>query len=193
MTELYFTPTETSRLTGIDKKGLYLKRDKGLIEIVDGVRRGRKNSFIEKLISFDDIAKLRPVGYIGWITDLFRLQLGQTLKGESLFAFRVVETCRLTGLSHQWIQKQIKAGKITTITARRNYRTADEKLIYWSQLWNLNYIPYHELSEKILELFKLSWRHDGDQSYHSCRVGIGEFRAGRENGKFVCPNCLAQR
>ncbi len=183
----FFSVTETSRLTGIDKKGIYNRCMKG-IPLGPERRKGRK--FDEAVIPFEGIVAMCPEFANNTFTKILSLF---SLENGGGFAFRINEATRILGLSNQWIHKKIKEGNVATIVARRNYRVSDEKLIHWSHLSNLKQISFDELRKRVLELFELSWRFIGKNAYHSCRVGIGEFRAGRENGKFVCPNCLARR
>lgn len=188
---LYFSVTEASRLTGIDKKGIYNRcgGSDNRIVLVDNVRKGRK--FAEAVIPFEGIVAMRPEFEHDFGMSIIRLfsipQHGM--------AFRVNELTRILGLSNQWIQKQIKEGKIKITKNRfgRYGRTKTESLIHWTELRHLKDISFEQLQERVLELFELSWRFTEKNAYHSCRLGIGEFRVGQENGKFICPNCLAQR
>ena len=108
MTDLYFTPIEVSRLIGMDKRGLYNKREAGLVMTLTGVRRGRRYGFRETLYPLDEVVKLCPDfkdDHEGRIFSMFQLKVGP-------YAFRVIEACRIAGVSHQWVQRLIKHGKI---------------------------------------------------------------------------------
>lgn len=145
---LYFSVTEASRLTGIDKKGIYNRANKD-IEIINSARHGRK--FAEMLISFDDVVTLSPVFNSLYLSRVIRLF---TLFGESGLAFRVNEVTWLLGLSNQWVFGQIKKGVLPVKLRRREHRSKHEKLILAQDLRKLKDEPMN-IKEKVFELFTL--------------------------------------
>lgn len=145
---LFFSITEASRLTGIDKKGIYNKCENGIV-LTDRQRKGRK--FIEAVISFDDVVTLSPVFnslYMGRMLGLF------TLFGETGLAFRVNEVTWLLGLSNQWVFRQIKEGNVPVFLGRREHREKAEKLILAQDLRKLKDEPMN-IKDKVFELFTL--------------------------------------
>jgi len=160
--KFFFSVTEASRLTGIDKKGIYgeaglvwipvlrfLNKCGDRIVITDRQRKGRK--FTEAVISFDDVVTLSPVFnslYLSRILSLF------TLFGESGLAFRVNEVTWLLGLSNQWVFGQIKKGVLPVKLRRREHREKAEKLILAQDLRKLKDEPMN-IKEKVFELFTL--------------------------------------
>jgi len=144
----FFSVTEASRLTGIDKKGIYNKCGNGIV-LTDRQRKGRK--FIEAVISFDDVVTLSPVFnslYMGRVLGLF------TLFGESGLAFRVNEVTWLLGMSNQWVFGQIKKGVLPVKLRRREHRAKAEKLILAQDLRKLKDEPMN-IKDKVFELFTL--------------------------------------
>jgi len=148
--KFFFSVTEASRLTGIEKKGIYNRADRD-IEIINSPRYGRK--FAEMLISFDDVCKLSPVFnslYMGRVLGLF------TLFGESGLAFRVNEVTWLLGMSNQWVFGQIKKGVLPVKLRRREHRSKHEKLILAQDLRKLRDEPMN-IKDKVFELFTLKY------------------------------------
>lgn len=146
--KFFFSVTEASRLTGIDKKGIYNRANKD-IELISSPRYGRK--FAEMLISFDDVVTLSPAFnslYQGLVIRLF------TLFGETGLAFRINEVTWLLGLSNQWVFKQIKEGTVPVFWGRREHRSNHEKLILAQDLRKLKSEPMN-IKEKVFELFTL--------------------------------------
>jgi len=144
----FFSITEASRLTGIDKKGIYNKCGNGIV-LTDRQRKGRK--FIEAVISFDDVVTLSPVFNSLYLSSVIRLF---TLVGETGLAFRVNEITWLLGLSNQWVFKQIKEGIVPVFSGRREHREKAEKLILAQDLKKLKPEPMN-IKDKVFELFTL--------------------------------------
>jgi len=90
--KFFFSVTEASRLTGIDKKGIYNKCGNGIV-LTDRQRKGRK--FIEAVISFDDVCKLDKKFKPQFEKRMLRLF---TLFRKKGLAFRVNEVTWLFGL-----------------------------------------------------------------------------------------------
>lgn len=147
--KLFFSVTEASRLTGIDKKGIYNRCGKVDIILMDRQRKGRK--FTEAVISFDDVVTLSPVFNSLYLSRVIRLF---TLFGETGLAFRVNEVTWLLGLSNQWVSKQIKEGIVPTTMRRREHRKKAEKLILAKDLSELKDEPMN-IKDEIFELFTL--------------------------------------
>ena len=133
MTDLYFTPIEVSRLIGLDKRGLFNKRKSGVVKTSLDFRRGRRNQVPEVLYKFEEVVKLCPEfehDHESRIFSMFQLRTGP-------YAFKLMEACRLAGVSHQWVLKLIKQGKIERILGMRKLRIASENLIRLSELTKL--------------------------------------------------------
>jgi len=154
-TNLYFTPIEVSRLIGMDKRGLYNKRVAGIVETRLGVRRGRRNVFAEVLYAFEEVVKLCPDfehDHEERIFSMFQLQTGP-------YAFKVIEACRIADVSHQWVQRLIKQGKIEKISGIRKLKTTPENLIRLGELqklFNQGYGKIINIEDEILNLFRLA-------------------------------------
>jgi len=150
----FFSITEASRLTGIDKKGIYNKCGNGIV-LTDRQRKGRK--FIEAVISFDDVCKLSPAFdslYTSTLWSMGRVIGLFTLFGERGLAFRVNEVTWLLGLSNQWVFRQIKEGTVPVFSGRREHREKAEKLILAQDLRKLKDEPMN-IKEKVFDLFTL--------------------------------------
>lgn len=154
MNNLYFTPIEVSRLIGMDKRGIYNKRAAGIIESCLSCRRGRRKVFIETLYPFEEVVKLCSDfedDYKSRIFSMFQLQSGP-------YAFKVIEACRIAGVSHQWVQRLIKQGKIEKVSGIRKLKTAPEGLIRLGELKKLlngRIGKIINIEEEILNLFRL--------------------------------------
>jgi len=146
--KFFFSITEASRLTDIDKKGIYNKCENGIV-LMDRQRKGRK--FMEAVISFDDVVTLSPVFNSLYLSKMIRLF---TLFGERGLAFRVNEVTWLLGLSNQWVFGQIKKGILPVKLRRREHRSKHEKLILSQDLRKLKDEPMN-IKEKVFELFTL--------------------------------------
>jgi len=82
---------------------------------------------------------------------MFKLQTGP-------YAFKIIEACRIAGVSHQWVQRLIKQGKIEKISGLRKLKNTPESLIRLSELTKLcngKIGKIINIQEEILNLFRL--------------------------------------
>lgn len=150
--ELFCTVTEFSRISGIPKKSLYNKEEKGEFSLVDVVRRGRRNSFVERCIGFGDMVKLMPrfnSCYRSELISLFRV-VGVQLPLD--MAFSIIEVVRILDISKQVVHGRLQSGAITKHLCRRLHRNFDERLIFLSDVKKIRSEPFN-IRERILELF----------------------------------------
>ncbi len=152
--ELFCTVTEFSRISGIPKKSLYNKEASGVFKLVDVVRRGRRNSFVERCIGFEDMVELMPrfdSCYLSELISLFEMtNNGSGLHGRLMFS--IIEVVRILDISKQVVHGRLQSGVIKKHLCRRNFRTFDERLILASDLKKIRSDPFN-LRERILELF----------------------------------------
>ena len=150
--ELFCTVTEFSRISGIPKKSLYNKEASGEFKLIGLVRRGRRNSFVERCIGFGDMIKLMPrfnSCYFSELLSLFSIENGTMVWK---MGFKIIELVRLLNLSKQVIHGRINDGHVKQHLLRRKYRGFDEKLILAKDLKKIRSEPFN-LRERILELF----------------------------------------
>ena len=168
--ELFCTVTEFSRISGIPKKSLYNKEANGDFKLIGLVRRGRRNSFIERCIGFGDMVELWPRGR-GWsrfdscyrseLISLFQIvnSKGEIIEGG--LAFSIIDIVRILDISKQVVHSRLQSGVIRKQLCRRNFRNFDEWLIMAADLKKIRSEPFN-IRERILEMFmeKCSWRSD---------------------------------